>query len=244
MNVAFLAPTPPTMTNVTPATAPQANGVRVLIVEDHAMFAEALAQALRSESDLSVVGIAGGLAAARNFLRQQAVDVVLMDHGLPDGDGLVGARQIRREHPRTQVILVTATDDRQLVADALGAGCAGFLSKQESLVHLPGAIRNAIVGTRSLSPEMATRLLEVPKRPALHDDLTERELDILRLLAHGWSNEQIAGHLFLSGSTLRNHISRVNSKLGASSRLAAVSKALRTGVIRLDPQLAPPDDGG
>jgi len=231
------------MTNVTPANAPQAISVRILIVEDHAMFAEALAQALRSESDLSVVGIAGGLTAARNFLRQQTVDVVLMDHRLPDGDGLVGARQIRREHPRTQVILVTATDDRQLVADALVAGCAGFLSKQESLIHLPGAIRNAVVGTRSLSPGMATRLLETPQRPAPHG-LTERELDILRLLAHGWSNEQIADRLFLSGSTIRNHISRMNSKLDAPSRLAAVSKALRTGVIQMDPQLAPPDDGG
>ena len=138
--------------------------IRVLIVEDHQMFAEALARALRDEPDIRVDGISQRLDDAREFLRRNQVDVVLMDYHLPDGDGIVAARYIREEHPRTWVLVVSAVEDRQVLDDALTAGCSGFISKAESLDHLPSAIRGAMVGNIAISPAMVAKLIGPTRR--------------------------------------------------------------------------------
>jgi DNA-binding NarL/FixJ family response regulator len=146
--------------------------IRVLIVEDHQMFAEALARALRDEPDMRVDGISQRLDDAREFLRRKHVDVVLMDYHLPDGDGIMAARYIRDEHPRTRVIVVSAVEDRQVLDDALVAGCSGFISKSESLDHLPSAIRGAMVGNIAISPAMVPRPgvgQRVHRTAALHE---------------------------------------------------------------------------
>jgi len=216
---------------------PQANPmIRVLIVEDHQMFAEALAHALHEEPDIRVDGICQRLDDAREFLRRQHVDVVLMDYHLPDGDGVVAARYIREEHPRTRVIVVSAIEERQVLDEALAAGCSGFISKSESLSHLPNAIRGAMVGNTAISPAMVAKLIEPSpgSRQGRGDDLTPRELEVLQLLAQGWDNPAIEQQLFMSHATLRNKLSQINSKLNTHSKLEAVTKALRLGLVQIE----------
>ena len=210
--------------------------IRVLIVEDHQMFAEALARALRDEPDMRVDGISQRLDDAREFLRRKHVDVVLMDYHLPDGDGTVAARYIREEHPRTRVIVVSAVEERQVLDEALVAGCSGFISKSESLDHLPSAIRGAMVGNIAISPAMIAKLIAptTAARQGYGDDLSPRELEVLQLLAQGWDNASIEQQLFMSHATLRNKLSRINSKLATHSKLEAVTKALRLGLVQVE----------
>ena len=209
--------------------------IRVLIVEDHQMFAEALARALQDEPDIRIDGICSRLELAREFLRRVHVDVVLMDYRLPDGDGIVAARYVRVEHPRTKVIIVTATEEREALNEALDAGCSGFISKSESLIHLPSAIRGAMVGNTAISPAMVAKLIEQDRHPrGFADGLTPREVDVLQLLAQGWGNTAIREQLFMSEHTLRNYVARINSKLGTHSKLEAATKALRMGLVELD----------
>jgi DNA-binding NarL/FixJ family response regulator len=210
--------------------------IRVLIVEDHQMFAEALARALQDERDISIAGICRNLESARDWLRREQADVVLMDYSMPDGDGIAMAGYIRREHPQTRVMVVSAAEERSVLLLALEAGCSGFVGKSESMSHLPSAIRGAMVGNVAISPGMATKLVgpevrsHVPGEP-----LTARELQVLRLVAQGRSTQQIAEHLFMSEMTVRNKISRINAKLGTHSKLEAATRALRLGLADLDP---------
>ncbi len=210
--------------------------IRVLIVEDHQMFAEALARALRDEADIRVDGISQRLDDAREFLRRNQVDVVLMDYHLPDGDGIVAARYILEEHPRTRVLVVSAVEERQVLDEALSAGCSGFISKAESLDHLPSAIRGAMVGNIAISPGMVAKLIGPASavRQGYGDDLSPRELEVLQLLAQGWDNTAIEQQLFMSHATLRNKLSRINSKLATHSKLEAVTKALRLGLVQIE----------
>jgi DNA-binding NarL/FixJ family response regulator len=226
------------MTDLTPDATPEASEhqpIRVLIVEDHQMFAEALARALQDEPDVRVDGICNRLADAREFLRRVHVDVVLMDYRLPDGDGIVAARYVRVEHPRTKVIIVTANEEREALNEALEAGCSGFITKSESLIHLPAAIRGAMVGNTAISPSMVAKLIDQdgPRR-SYGDGLTPREVDVLQLLAQGCGNAAIREQLFMSEHTLRNYVARINSKLGTHSKLEASTKALCMGLVALD----------
>ena len=217
--------------------------IRVLIVEDHQMFAEALARALRDEADIRVDGISQRLDDAREFLRRNHVDVVLMDYHLPDGDGIVAARYIREEHPRTRVLVVSAVEERQVLDEALTAGCSGFISKAESLDHLPSAIRGAMVGNIAISPGMVAKLIGPASavRQGYGDDLSPRELEVLQLLAQGWDNPAIEQQLFMSHATLRNKLSRINSKLATHSKLEAVTKALRLGLVQIEREDGSPE---
>jgi DNA-binding NarL/FixJ family response regulator len=148
----------------------------------------------------------------------------------------MAARYIREEHPRTRVIVVSAVEDRQVLDEALVAGCSGFISKSESLDHLPSAIRGAMVGNVAISPAMIAKL--IAPTAAAHqgygDDLSPRELEVLHLLAQGWDNASIEQQLFMSHATLRNKLSRINSKLATHSKLEAVTKALRLGLVQLE----------
>ncbi|HYA00705.1 MAG TPA: response regulator transcription factor [Candidatus Binatia bacterium] len=208
--------------------------IRLLIVEDHQMFAEALARALQDEPDMRVAAICRRLEDAREYLRNEQVDVVLMDYQMPDGDGVAAAHYIREEHPRTRVLVVSAAEEKEVLSEALEAGCSGFVGKSESLVHLPSAIRGAVVGNIALSPGMAAKLMG-PSRSSFGDELTPRELAVLRLLAQGRSSSEIAHELFMSESTVRNKLSRINSKLDTHSKLEAVAKGLRLGLVEIDP---------
>jgi DNA-binding NarL/FixJ family response regulator len=207
--------------------------IRVLIVDDHEMFATSLGHVLDAEPDLHTVGAARSLAEARSLVPQVLPDVVLMDHRLPDGDGVSAIADLRELRPSTQYVVLTASTADQVLITALEAGASGFLSKSRSLDEVRSAVRAAHGGEAVISPEMLARLL--PRlnrnRTGANADLTERELDVLALLADGLTNSEIAGRLVVSVHTVRNHVANISTKLGAHSKLEVLSIAIRQGLL-------------
>ncbi len=207
--------------------------VRVLVVDDHQMFAASLAHALGSEPDLLVVGQATSVAEAQNLVASTAPDVVLLDHRLPDGDGVSAIAGLHAVRPSAQIVVLTATaSDRVLVA-AMEAGAAGFIAKTQRLSDVIEGVRAAAQGESVVSAKLLSRLLPRLRRQAggAGADLTEREREILDLLAHGLSNADIAQQLTISVHTVRNHVANLSAKLGAHSKLEALSIAVREGLV-------------
>ena len=221
------------MTRPEAADGPAPVPVRVLVVDDHQMFAASLAHALQSEPDLVVVGQAASIAGARETVASAAPDVVLLDHRLPDGDGVGAIGGLLRIRPTAKIVVLTASaSDRVLVA-AMEAGAAGFIAKTQRLDDVVAGIRAAALGESVVSAKLLSRLL-----PRLHRrsgagraELTEREREILDLLAQGMSNADIAGQLVISVHTVRNHVANLSAKLGAHSKLEVLSIAVREGLV-------------
>ena len=206
--------------------------IRVFIIDDHRMFTQAVAAALAEEPDMEVVDTVENLANARRRLEEIEVDVILLDQRLPDGQGTHAAAELRAIRPGAKVVLVTAAMEPSVLNEALAAGCAGFVTKGDSIDALAAAVRAAASGATPVSPAMLTRLTKPdPNGLALTEPLTPRETAVLLFLADGMSNEEIAKRLFISIHTLRNHIQSIISKLGAHSKLEAVSIAIREGLI-------------
>ena len=207
--------------------------VRVLVVDDHPMFAASLAQALESEPDLLVVAQATSIAEARGSLASTAPDVVLLDHRLPDGDGVGAIAGLHGIRPSARIVVLTATaSDRVLVA-AMEAGAAGFIAKTQQLDDVIAGVRAAAQGESVVSAKLLTRLLPRLQRRSGggRTELTEREREILDLLARGLPNADIAHELTLSVHTVRNHVANLSAKLGAHSKLEALSIAVREGLV-------------
>jgi DNA-binding NarL/FixJ family response regulator len=206
--------------------------VRVLIVDDHQMFAASLAQALQSESDLLVVGQGASVSEARDLMASTAPDVVLLDHRLPDGDGVGALADLHRIRPSAKIVVLTATTSDRLLVAAMEAGAAGFIAKTQRLDDVIGGVRAAAQGESVVSAKLLTRLL-----PRLHRqgggaaELTEREREILDLLARGLTNADIAQQLTISVHTVRNHVANLSAKLGAHSKLEVLSIAVREGLV-------------
>jgi DNA-binding NarL/FixJ family response regulator len=207
--------------------------VRVLVVDDHQMFAASLAHALQSEPDLLVVGQATSISEAQNLVAATAPDVVLLDHRLPDGDGVSAIADLHRIRPSAQVVVLTATTSDRVLVAAMEAGAAGFIAKTQRLDDVIDGVRAAAQGESVVSAKLLTRLL-----PRLHRqaggggaDLTEREREILDLLATGLSNADIARQLTISVHTVRNHVANLSAKLGAHSKLEVLSIAVREGLV-------------
>jgi DNA-binding NarL/FixJ family response regulator len=208
--------------------------VKVLVVDDHQMFAESLVRLLGDEPDLDVVGVATNLADARRAMARQRPDVVLLDHHLPDGHGVTAVEELRAAAPTAQLVLLTGDPDDAVLSNALAAGCS-FVTKDMASGELVRAIRAAHDGetfvsatVRSSRPADATTLDRA--------SLTPRELDVLRLAVEGLTNAAIADRLSLSVNTVRNHVQNAMTKLGAHSKLEATAIAVRTGIV------APPHD--
>lgn len=207
--------------------------IRVLVVDDHAMFASSLAAVLGQEPDICVVGTACDLDSARTRLLEDPVDVLLLDQQLPDGSGVTAIPELKRLSPSTKIVVLTASaDDASLVA-AAEAGCAGFLEKSRSIEDLVVAVRAAAAAEAPLSPELLTRLMD-RMHHAEHGagyDLTARELDVLALVAEGLSNGDIGQRLVVSVNTVRNHVANILAKLGAHSKLEALAIAVREDLL-------------
>ncbi len=204
----------------------------MLVVDDHQMFASSLAHALQSEPDLLVVGQATSISEAQKLVASTAPDVVLLDHRLPDGDGVSAIAELRGIRSSAQIVMLTAaTSDRVLVA-AMEAGAAGFIAKTQRLDDVIDGVRAAAQGESVVSAKLLTRLL-----PRLHRqsgggaELTEREREILDLLAKGMSNADIAQQLTISVHTVRNHVANLSAKLGAHSKLEVLAIAVREGLV-------------
>jgi DNA-binding NarL/FixJ family response regulator len=222
---------------VDPADAREANAndqIRVIVIDDHEMFAESLARVLGQVDDIAVVAIAqtcaDGLAAA---LRHRP-DVAVVDYQLPDGDGAELATRIRAASPQTQIVILTAIADDQVALAAIEAGCAGFLTKDKAFDELVLAVRTVHTGEAYVAQSMLSELLPRLRssfRP-VGSDLTKREREVLQLLADGKSNEAVARELVVSKHTVRNHVQNVLGKLEAHSKLEAVAIAVREGLVK------------
>ena len=211
----------------------RAGVVRLLIVDDHDMFAESLRLALSVEADMTVVGTASTLARARAMIVSDAPDVVLLDHRLPDGLGVDAIAELKALRPGARIVVLTAAAEDSVLVAATEAGCAGFILKTSPLDELVAAVRTAAAGEMMVSSDLLGRLLNRlhhrDERPS--HDLTAREREILGLIAEGLTNGAIAKRLFISVNTVRNHVQNILAKLDAHSKLEALSVAIRDGLI-------------
>jgi DNA-binding NarL/FixJ family response regulator len=208
--------------------------VRVVIGDNHEMVAQSLGIAIENEPGLEVVGTATSVADCLHLAAEHAPDVVVMDLRLGDGDGLEATRRLRATSPDINVVVLTANADETVLTRALNAGCSGFVTKRARLEELVMAIRAAADGTTTFPRDMVEGLVR-PGEPRQREGagLSARELEVLRLLAAGYSTTTIATELGLSVHTTRNHVRNLMTKLGAHSRLDAVVIAARSGLIDL-----------
>ncbi|MGY1630535.1 response regulator [Geodermatophilus sp. SYSU D01186] len=210
------------------------SAVRVLVVDDQALFREALVTLLDARPEVEVAGEAGDGAQALERAAVLQPDVVLMDLHMPVLDGIAATRRLRVEQPGVRVLALTTFDDDEDVFAALRAGALGYLLKDVSADRLVEAVLSAARGESVLQPSVAAKVVarfaqldDVPRpRPQpLVVPLSDRELDVLRLLAEGRSNREIAGALFLAEGTVKNHVTNVLGKLGARDRTQAALRA-------------------
>ncbi len=201
------------------------------MVDDHAMVRSGLAAMLSIYDDLELACEAADGEAAVLMYGHHKPDVVLMDMMMPRMDGVTAICKIRERHPEARIIALTSFDSDDLVQRALQAGAIGYLLKNASADELAKAIRSARHGRRTLSSEAADSLLHlINQEPALGHDLTEREREVLILMVEGLNNNEIAGRIFLSVSTVKFHVSAILSKLGVTNRIEAVALAVRHGL--------------
>jgi DNA-binding NarL/FixJ family response regulator len=215
------------------ARGARAGPVRVLIVDDHEVLASSLAMVLDAEDDIATAGIATTLEQARALVGSAHPDVVLLDHRMPDGDGVAAIPSLREIRPAMGVVVLTASSADHVLLAAIEAGASGFLSKTRSVDEVTAAVRAAAAGESVISPELLARLLPRFGRgsPQPADELTEREREVLGLVAEGLPNAAIAERLVVSVHTVRNHIASLSAKLGAHSKLEALSIAVRRGLL-------------
>jgi NarL family two-component system response regulator LiaR len=206
---------------------------RVLIVDDHGVVREGLRAYLELESDIQVVGEAkDGLEAVRRAAELQP-DVVLMDLVMPNMDGVDATSRIKEQQPATHIIILTSFLDDERVVPAIRAGATSYLLKDVAAADLARAIRGARAGQAQLHPEVARRLMQQvtsPRKPDAGAQLTDREREVLRLLADGRSNKEIARTLVVSERTVKGHVSNILGKLGLQDRTQAALFAVRNGL--------------
>ncbi len=210
--------------------------IRVLVVDDHAVFCEGLATILRLEPDIEVVGKGGSVREAVQSAKVLQPDVVLLDVHMADGSGVDAAAQIKKERPQTQVVILTSDDDEAVLRAAVQAGVTGYLSKHEPAAQVVQAVRSAARGEALIAPYMLARLLHglaEPGRPLPVSPLTPREIAVLTELSLGHDNATVARSLRMSPNTVRTHVQNILSKLSVHSKLEAVSKAVREGWIEI-----------
>ncbi len=213
--------------------------IRVLLTDDHAIVRKGVRALLATERDIQVVGEAASGAEAVAQAEALRPDVVLMDLVMPELDGIEATRQITARLPGTRILVLTSFAADEKVFPAIKAGALGYLLKDSGPEALVGAIHQVYRGEPSLQPSIAHKVLlelmqPAKQHPLTADPLTERELDVLRLVAQGCSNKEIAAKLSVSELTVRTHVSNVLGKLHLASRTQAALYALRKGISSLD----------
>lgn len=202
--------------------------VRILVVDDHFMVRLGLIGAISTESDIEVVGEASSGAEALALFAELKPDITLMDGILPDFHGVEVTRQIIEKHPGARIILVSINDTAEDVHRALEAGAWGYIPKSSEKNAIVRAIRSVAAGERFLPPELSRKLSERNLQPPL----SSREMEVLRLIAKGLANKQIAAELAVGEATVKSHVAHILEKLGAPDRTRAVTLAMERGLLR------------
>jgi DNA-binding NarL/FixJ family response regulator len=210
--------------------------IRVVLIDDHALVRAGMREFLVRADGIDVVGEADDANGAMTLIADVLPDVALVDIKMPGTSGIELTQWVRANHPRTQVLVVSAYDDDAYVTAAIDAGAAGYVLKNTSPGRLTEAVRLADDGQASLDPAVASKVMRLAgsrvERAAA--ELSSRELDVLGLVATGMTNKDIAGELFISARTVQGHLRRVFEKLGVETRTEAVTVALARGLISLD----------
>ena len=199
--------------------------IRVLLVDDQVLFREALQTLLATQPSIEVVGEAGDGETALKLAAEHRPDVVLMDVEMPILDGVQATRRLLAAQPASRVLLLTTFDDDQYVIEGLRAGAIGYLLKDTPAKKLIEALEMAARGEMFLPPAIAAKVVAQVTRPTLPEPLTAREIDILRLIAQGRNNREIADTLVIGEGTVKNHITNILGKLAVRDRTQAVLKA-------------------
>jgi NarL family two-component system response regulator LiaR len=207
--------------------------IRVMLVDDHTVVRRGLRAVLSVSDDMRLVGEADNGEEAVQLCERLQPDVILMDLLMPKMDGIAATKAIHERWPKVLIIALTSFKEREYVEGVLKVGATSYLLKNASADELVSAIRRAVAGLPSLSPEAAQVLIQRVNEPAQSgSDLTDRERDILAMMAKGESNGAIAEHLFVSKSTVKFHVSNILSKLGVSSRTEAVVFAVKYHMVK------------
>ena len=216
----------------------QTESLRVLIVDDHDLFRTGLRNLLEEQS-VQIVGEAGTGADAVRIVRELFPDVVVMDLNMPGMGGVDATRHITAIAPLTRVVMLTISDDDNDVMDAILAGACGYLLKNSSIQELMAGIRAAALGESLISPTIAAKVLQRVRATStqpeiantIRSELSDREIQVLKLIANGKDNAVIAGELHISPKTVKNHISNILMKLQIENRIQAAVYAVRSGIV-------------
>ncbi len=227
-----------------PGSAPTPAGrIRVVIVDDHALFRRGLDRVLSDEPDIEVAGEAADGVEAVARVRELTPDVVIMDVRMPRATGIEAARTIRAMVPDTKVVMLTVSDLEEDLYEAVKAGVNGYLLKEVAIGEVADAVRAVAAGHSLVSPSMASKLFTEfnalaeraeDRQRALSPRLTERELEVLKLVAKGLSNREIGGELFIAENTVKNHVRNILEKLQLHTRMEAVVFAMREKLLDVD----------
>ena len=216
--------------------------IRVVICDDHALFRRGLSMVLESEDGIEVVGEAEDGEAVVRTVEELAPDVVLMDVRMPKLSGIEATKAIAEAAPSTRIVMLTVSDEEEDLYEAIKAGAAGYLLKEISIEEVAEAIRSVVSGQSLITPSMASKLLaefsnlskKAEARQAVPTpQLTSRELEVLKLVAQGMSNKEIAAELYISENTVKNHVRNILEKLHLHSRMEAVVYAVREKILDL-----------
>jgi DNA-binding NarL/FixJ family response regulator len=226
------------VTQTSNQTARPADTLRVLLVDDHDLFRTGLRNLLE-EQTVQVVGEAADGAQAIRMVRELAPDVVVMDLNMPGMSGVEATRQVTTLAPLTRVVVLTISDQDEDVMNAILAGACGYLMKDSSIQDLMQGIRAAAVGESLISPHIAAKVLQRLRATGTNEadaaliraELSDREIEVLKLIANGKDNAQIAADLHISPKTVKNHISNILMKLQIDNRIQAAVYAVRSGIV-------------
>ena len=211
--------------------------IRLVVVDDHILFREGLIAIVRSMPDIDVVGQAGSVREAIEIVRNLNPDIVLMDFGLPDGTGADATRAILKEFPDCKIVFLTMSEEDEDLFTAIRSGARGYLLKNLHPAKLLSTLRSVQQGESALSRSMTMRVMEELSRSTKSEypseiTLTHREIDVLRAIATGLSNQDIANHLFITENTVKYHVHSILEKLKLSGRREAVAYARKHGLIK------------
>jgi len=209
---------------------PPQETIRIVLADDHAVVRSGLRMLLDSESDFEVVAEASDVDGARRYVRGHHPAVLVLDLNMPGGSSLDAIPMIREDAPETQIVILTMQDEPAFARHALSAGAIGYVLKEAADDELVEAIRRAAAGERYLNPRLGARLAAEPV-PGPPDDLSEREVDVLRLIALGHTNAEIAEQLYLSVRTVETHRAHIQQKLRLTTRAELVQYALQRALI-------------